>query len=279
MKPYEKTKQDESREESDLKNNAIMRWLQNQDAFKFNPGDIIIKKTKSYNYNPHNRERSEEWVTEVITKATGAAKKYVYAFENKLGIGYLRQLKANGTGYCGSLICVANFDPENTRFELDPDFLDHTLLGEGEFTYNNEYVTKKKFREEAMAANKKIMVRTSSIKILKEWYLGLKVGDTFWYGQTFDDFAAVKWEVVKINTKDPYRPTTSGYMGKSEYANQSLGADEWRTIEAKIVENNGGNTYFYPGSTKTLQMGTFSWAKVSMTRPHPMKDQLCGPQK
>ncbi len=283
VKPYEKTKADTDREESDLRSNAVMRWLLHQDAFKFNPGDIIIKKTRTWHYSPHSNERAEDWVTEVITKATGAPKKYVYAFENKLGIGYIRQLKANGKGYCGTLICVANFDPENTKFELDPDFVDHKLIGEGEFEYNTEYQQKKKFREEAIKANTKLLVKTSSKKGLTTWFLGLKPGDEFWYGQTFDDLVATKYRVIAIHKgkkpkKDPnHYSAYSVSIPREDHANNFLDDNAWQTIEVELLETP--NQYARVGSKGHMNIGSFHWKKVSMTQPHPMKDQLCGPPK
>lgn len=286
MKPYEKTKEDESREASDLKSNAVMRWLLNQDAFKFNPGDIIIKKTRHFQFNPHSTQRSETWETEVITRATGAPKKYVYAFENQLGIGYIRQLKANGEGYCGTLICVANFDPENTRFELDPDYIDHTLVGEGNFEYNVEYQQKKKFRQEAMEANKKLLVKTSSKKTLVAWFLGLKVGDEFWFGQTFDDLVATKYKITAINKgnkpkkeKDPnnYTWQAQSYSIAEQGAHDFLDETQWQTIDTVLLSTQ--NQYARVGAKGHMNIGSFHWKKVSMTEPHPMKDQLCGPPK
>lgn len=273
MKPYQKTPEDIRREENDLKTNAIMRWLQNQEAFKFNPGDILIKKNKVHKWGVSHDDTQDEWTIETTSSTVNAPKKYVYAFENKLGIGYIRQLKSNGDGYCGTLICVANFDPENTRFELDPDFVDHTLIGDGEFAYNQEYLSKKKFRQDAMEANKKLLVKTSSEKGLREWFLGLKVGDEFWFGTTFDELVAHKYRVYGIYKGKKPRLSTNVY--RHDAANDFLEASEWREIELEQIEaNNGAN-----GLRKLYEIGAFYWKKVSMTKPHPMKDQLCGPPK
>lgn len=279
MKPYQKTQEDARREENDLKTNAIMRWLQNQDAFKFNPGDILIKKNKVYRWGAsHNAQ--DEWVVETTSKTVGAPKKYVYAFENKLGIGYVRQLKSSGDGYCGTLICVANFDPENTRFELDPDFVDHTLIGEGEFVPNQEYLSKKKFRQDAMEVNKKLLVKTGSECGLREWFLGLKVGDEFWYGQTYDELASTKYKVHAIHKCNKPKEAQPGHYYTRPYSHETasnfLEDDEWREIELEVIEQGvGGGT----GLRKRYEIGAFYWKKVSMTKPHPMKDQLCGPPK
>lgn len=281
MKSYEKTQADIDREESDLKSNAIMRWLLCQDAFKFNPGDIIIKKTRSYTYNPQSHNQTKEWETEVVNKTTGAPKKYVYAFENKLGIGYIRQLRTNG-GYCGTLICVANFDPENTKFELDPDFIEHTLIGDGEFEPNTEYQQKKKFREEAMRANKKLLVKTSSKSGLKSWFMSLKPGDEFWYGATFDELVGTKYKVIAIHKGNKPKPrewALSSYqiVNREEQAHSFLDNKEWQTIEVELLETV--NPYSKIGSKGHLNIGSFYWKKVTMSQPHPMKDKLCGPPK
>lgn len=279
MKPYQKTQEDIRREENDLKTNAIMRWLQNQEAFKFNPGDILIKKNKVYRWGASHVNAQDEWTIETTSPTVNAPKKYVYAFENKLGIGYIRQLKSNGSGYCGTLICVANFDPENTRFELDPDFVDHTLIGEGEFAYNQEYMNKKKFRQDAIEANKKLLVKTSSEKGLREWFLGLNVGDEFWFGNTYDELAVHKYKVHAIRKCQKPKNGPEAYYSTRPYghdvANNFLEDSEWREIELEWIEGGGGLN----GSKKRYEIGAFYWKKVSLTKPHPMKDQLCGPPK
>ena len=280
MKKYEKTKEDDIREKSDLESNPIMRWLQNQDAFKFNVGDILIKKTLRRSWNPQSHNHTETWDTEVITKNTGAPRKYVYAFENKLGIGYIRQLKVDGSGYTSQLICVANFDPVTTRFELDPDFVDHTLVGEGDFQYNTEYLNKKKFRAEAMEKNKAIMVKTSSDKQLIKWYTGLKPGDEFWFGGTFDEFVGCKYRVLKIeNVPAPaYRDTYNFNQTDAAKVRLSQRTDlQWTKMECEVLEHV--ETWTKPGSTKSFVISDFSWKKVSHTKPHPMKDPLCAPPK
>jgi hypothetical protein len=279
MKPYEKTQNDIKREENDLKSNAVMRWILNQDVFKFNVGDILIKKTRVWRWDPHAHPLKGGWETEVINSTTNAPKKYIYAFENKLGIGYLRQLKVSGDGYCDTLICVANFDPDNTRFELDPDFVDHTLLGEGEFTHNQEYLSKKKFREEAIAANRKILEKTSSKKGLRKLFLGFKPGDILWYGDTFDQLSTRKYivkEIIKAQKPAYLKDYTDlEFKDKKYNSNNFLEEAEWQLVKIEVLEHD----FWKPGDQKILEISSLFWAKVSLTQPHPLKDQLCGPQK
>lgn len=137
---YEKTAADDDRERSDLRTNPVMRFLKNQEYYRFNVGDIVLKQTR-WSYNG-------DWETALT--AVGAPRKFMYVFENDLGIGYIKQLKVDGSGFTSGLQCTANFDPDTTRLVLDPDFVDHMLVGEQEFQYNEEYLDKKNFRQEEL---------------------------------------------------------------------------------------------------------------------------------
>ncbi len=278
---YEKTPEDRAREENDLKTNPIMRWLQNQDVFSFNDGDILIKKTLVRAWNPqaHSYDK-EEWTTEVINKHTKTPKKYVYAFTNKLGIGYIRQLKVDGSGCCSTLICLANFDPDITRFELDPDYVDHKLIGEGDFNWNDQYVARKKHRDEAIAANRKILVKTSSTKGIVEWFANLQPGDEFWWGKTFDDLVTHKYKVNKI--RYDLQPPSYQIMPYAEHKvqhalNTKLGG--WRTVEVFVISCPADQGYVKPGMLLNVKIFDVMHAKISMQQPFPMKDPLCDPQR
>ena len=75
MLTYTKTAADTKREASDIRNSPIMRFLKNQDHFKFNIGDILVRQTKY----------TGDWVT-TVTPGVAAPKKFMYVFENELGI-------------------------------------------------------------------------------------------------------------------------------------------------------------------------------------------------
>ena len=81
---YEKTHSDRAREVSDIRRSPIMRFLKHQDYFKFNIGDVLVKQRR-FTLN-------SEWETEVVV-GVNTAKKFMYVFENELGIGYVKQLR------------------------------------------------------------------------------------------------------------------------------------------------------------------------------------------
>ena len=126
----------------------------------------------------------------------------MYAFENSFGIGYLKQLKVDGSGFTNALIFTANFDPETVRFMLDPDYVDHLLVGEGEFQYNKEYLDKKTYKADAIEKNKAILLRTGNYKVRSRWMKSLKPGDVFWAGRGIEDMVRSKYTVLKL---DPAR--------------------------------------------------------------------------
>src|SRR5206468_3542273 len=115
--------------------------------------DVLIRQ--QYRYGPHN---SRQWVTDCVSAHSKAPKKFVYVYENELGIGYVKQLKADGSGFTSYMCCMANIDPAYTRFTIDPEYADHLLLsdGEQEFTPGDQFLYDKKLREDVKKFNKGI---------------------------------------------------------------------------------------------------------------------------
>lgn len=262
MIKYDKTKSDAERERDDLRRSPIMRFLKHQDWFRFNIGDVLVKQTKRY--SPDGEP--EQWHTDKLV-GNGAPRKYVYVFENELGIGYLKQLRVDGSGFTSQLICTVNFDPENTRFQLDPDYVDHMLVGEDGFQYNKEYLDKKNYRVEAIKENTKNLVNTRTAHKLVGWFHGLKIGDTFWFGETWDDMVKDKYVVKEVNDM----PTSM----LPSHVGTRLGLaflPSYRNI--KVDRERNGHV-----SSVVFTADHFHWRKVSMVKPVPLKDELCGPQK
>lgn len=262
---YKKTSQDKQREVSDLEHSPIMRFLQHQDYFKFQMGDIVVKQSRI--------RKDAEWVTETI-RGNGAPKKFAYVFENKLGIGYIKQLRVDGSGFTTNLICVANFDPDYTRFILDPEFATHKLIGEDEFVANEEYLAKKKYKEEAIKKNKEFLVKVKNPQKRTEWFDSLKVGDKFWYGQDYASMQNNEYTVTKINDihKDHWTPYVRGRL-----SNVSKYTSIYRTITATRTSKQGDT--FLTQNGISFESDHFTWQKVSKQEPLPLSDPLCGQQR
>ena len=187
---YEKTALDAHRERNDMAQNPIMLFLKHKEQFRFNVGDILVKEV---NFN--GNQEPENW--QVEKNHIGSPQKFMYVFENELGIGYLKQLRVDGSGLTANLICTANFNPKTTRLKLDPDFVDHMMVGEGEFCYNADYLRRSAFRKEAMKKNSKLLIRTVSVKEVCKWLKSLKVGDEFSLGATLDEMTKTRFKVTR----------------------------------------------------------------------------------
>ena len=236
---YEKTASDSAREKSDLERSPIMRFLKHQEYYKFNIGDILVKQRRFTHL--------DAWKADVIP-GVNSPKKFMYVFENELGIGYLKQLRVDGSGFTSDIICTANFDPDTVKFTLDPDFVDHMLIGGEEFEYNSEYLNKKAFREEAIKKNTKLLVKTRN-----KWISSLKEGDVFWAGWSFDNLCDQKYKVKeRISDESPLK------------------------VYVEILEYSPDR---YVGNTQFFDEGLFTNMKVSMQQPFPMEDPLCGQAK
>jgi len=170
---YEKTAEDIKIEETDLKTNRTLKHLRHVNFYKFSIGDVLI--------------REEKWGTNdwrVKTASCGLPYKYVYVFENELGVGYIRRLSVKGDKFVDTSVCVVNFDPHETRFSLDPSYANHLLLAseDDELDLKSEYTDIKKKREAMHRKNMKLAEKITNFAEGLEFLKKMKVGDTFWWG-------------------------------------------------------------------------------------------------
>jgi len=188
---YIKTAEDIKREKRDLRDNQTVKFVKFQEAFKFNVGDIVIMQYKW---------SDGSWKTKKTFGATEVPVKFMYVFENEVGIGYIKQLKVNGTGFTTLTTCVADIDPTTTRLILDPDLVDHLLLSDGdeEFDYSRAHSERMAFRKEAVEKNKKLLLDLSTPEARVKWFYSLKKGDVIWAGLDWDSIVNDPQEVVDI---------------------------------------------------------------------------------
>jgi hypothetical protein len=262
MEKYVKSQQDADREETDLAQNQTIRFLAHQDEFKFNVGDILIKQSK-YGYGDDS-----QWQTEKTR--LGAPVKYLYAFENTVGVGYLKQLKVDGSGCTNCmLVCVANLDPHTTRLMLDPEYADHLLLSGGEqFQYNKVHQEKKEFRKQAIEKNKKILIGSRNQAELIAWFHALQKGDEFYMAPSWDDLVKSKYKVSKIVDNK------ISSMPSHVRSSIEVPIDKYRTIEVAVLSHpwSQGKSFVYT-------VDHFFGQKITTHQPFSLEDVLCGPAR
>lgn len=245
---YEMTKEDKQRIESDLQHNTVIRFLRQQENNKFNIGDILVKETRVHEYKIPVED--QKWA--VHKTPIGAPVKYMYVHENEYSVGYVKQLRADGTGFTSSTTCLANIDLDSTRFVLDPEYADHLMLNPDEkFEYNNIHASRKQFREEAMAKNRKQCVSIGSAKKAEDFLKTLKIGDELWMGGSFEDLITCKFRVNKIGSEACY----SGF-GEPVKGQRTV-------ITLEVIEHR----YKTPGTMFTINADSIQRSRVSLHQP------------
>lgn len=194
---YEVTQEDRDTMDRDMKSDRVLKHLKNLSFYKFTIGDVLIREDKYTRYNANGvGNHAYEW--RVKLAECDLPYKYVYTFENELGIGYIRRLSINGRKYVERPICVTEFDPDLTRFSLDPEYADHMLLSNEneEFDAKSRYNEIKKKREQNNRKNKKFRLHFANETEAGQYIAKLKIGDTFWWGYSLNNIH-----------KDPYYVT------------------------------------------------------------------------
>ena len=193
MANYVKTKEDLEIEAFDMRTNKALKYIRDVGFYKFNLGDILVRED---NHSKQGWKRKEA--------SNGVPYRYVYLFENDLGVGYIRRMSVTGKHLVDKPICVVEFDPDTTRFILDPGYADHLLFGESEdnFDLKSDYAEAKKKREAIYKANLKIKEDFSSDALFKSFMDNLKVGDTLWISYSTRTLYDEPIRVESIN-KDP----------------------------------------------------------------------------
>jgi hypothetical protein len=247
------SKKDKAAVELDKKRHPVVRYLVNQDNLKFNIGDILIRQRARW-----KNADDIVWENEAVSTVSNAPKKFIYAFENEVGVGYVKQLRATGKGYTDSLICLADVDTSHTRFVIDPDYQDHILIGDGNFEHSKFFHEDKKRRQEILKKNKALLTPTGTWAQVNDALATLKVGDKIWYGS--DVYRAVKspYTILKISSK----PLKS--MGTWEVYGNDNTTDTM--YEIKVTNKDKID--------RTMSTSYLAKGKLFLQEPLPFEDQI-----
>lgn len=193
MSEYVKTKKDKAVIAANADTNPVVIYLRNKENMQFKAGDILV-----LHYKDHDHNDKEVWTAS--THTSGAPKKYLYAFEDDVGLGYVKLFKADGK-LSETPEALTEFNLDCARFSLDPQYADHLMIGDGEFDPTETQNEMKKFRASAILKNRKLKMPTNNAYELIEWIKTLKVGDTLYNGSNIPSMVANQYKIAKINLK------------------------------------------------------------------------------
>lgn len=204
LKPDEQKQLDQA-----VKNNQVRKWLAVRDTLKFEVGDVLIKLFRRGGYN----DEKVTWVPENIASDTKMAQRYVYIFEDEMGIGYFKKLRLSDGTLGKEMFSITDFDFDSTRFEVDPEYAEHTLL-DAEFDIKEIRKKALEGRKIATKMNRKMGQKFKTLKEINGFFEKLNVGDTFF---TTGDFTGRYQNEYKINKieKVPLAKLKSDYRNYS----------------------------------------------------------------
>lgn len=173
--------------------NPVCNFLDQHVTSRFSIGDILIRQTKGW-------EDEDPWETELVNHTTGVAKRYVYVFEDKHGIGFLKRLKTTDGTLGIETFCITEMISQRSRFKVDPDFEDSTLFGDGSFDIKAIRKAGKAKKDKIIKFNKASLIKSNSLEALNNFFAQLKAGDSFYSGEV-DGSYIVHYKVNSITKK------------------------------------------------------------------------------
>lgn len=175
----------------------VRGWFKAKENMKFEIGDVLVKYISHYDYGTKERD----WKVENINSDNKMAQRYVYIHEDENGIGYLKQLKVS-TGTLGKeLFSLIDFDYEYTRFEVDPEYAEHTLL-DADFDIQAIHKKSLESRKIASKMNRKLGIKPVTIKEHNDFFNTLNVGDVFYTTTDYTGRYLREYTILKVSKID-----------------------------------------------------------------------------
>jgi hypothetical protein len=168
--------------ERDSRQNKIIEYLRVKDELSFNVGDILICMRL---YRSEDGSTLESWKPVSISHSSSIPKRYKVVWKNEHGVCWIKQLKADGSGLCTGITCLAGMDLSYRKMMVDPDYVDHIVLNDSsQFEFFEAYTIEKNAQNKAKTHNKSINLDTSDMKKVREFFLSKKSGDRFWFSDS-----------------------------------------------------------------------------------------------
>lgn len=195
MSQFQLSKQDLDEIAEMRKRNHLCKFLDNKERFRFTVGDILVKRIQDW-------DDETRWNTEYVNEATKMAKRYVYVYEDEHGVGFIRSLKVTDGQLGKQIYCMSDFvENETIRFEVDPEFTDSVLLGDGSFDIK---AMRQKVRDKQKAVDaldKACRQELTNLKALNDFFAPMTVGSRFYSRAHYKNSPAEFHEIISIKKK------------------------------------------------------------------------------
>ena len=222
-----------------------------ENSKKFQVGDYVIAKKIS------KIERHRKDTPEYICDSCGSPKKFQVVHVDNSGVRYIKRLSSKNR-HVGEMmpmldmsllhmldrIDVVNHDAIYIVYEIDPDYADALVLGEGaSYDPNQEARSKSLLRKQIVDYNKSICIRTHSTDKARRFLSQhVKVGNTIWRSNTtswtivstgpnlgYKDGSKCVAEIVLTNGAKK-RLTLTDFLSKTFYTQRPRSYNELRNL-------------------------------------------------
>ncbi len=108
--------------------NQVHQYFDNIVPNDYKVGDYLIRKimdTDDWSYHTKGK-----WRTVKVSPDSKANKKFKVVHIDQYGVPYCKHIKINGK--LGGIICMASMNFAESRFEPDPEHMDHIILDSDE---------------------------------------------------------------------------------------------------------------------------------------------------
>lgn len=175
------------------KNNLLRKWFAHKDKMKFEIGDVLVKYFLSRDYDT----KQDKWVVENINSKNKMVQRYVYIHEDEFGIGYIKQLRVSDGTLGKELICLTDYNYDNCKFEVDPEFAETTFLG-AEFDIKAVHKATLANRKIVTKMNRKIGTKPNSVKQFNSFLEKVGVGGVFYSTYDYTGRHEKEYKIIKL---------------------------------------------------------------------------------
>ena len=185
---FELTEKQKKELQRAVDNNPIAKYLRNKDHTNFEVGDVLVKKSLSYQKN---------WNFETVSSSNKMHQRYVYIFKDEFNIGYVKKLRVSDGKLGDEIYCLADYDFDSTRFEVDPEYAERIFL-DAEFDIKEVHRASLEARKLVIKGNRKIGTKPKTLKEFNDFFSKLKAGDTLWVSQDYTCRWLQEYTIVDI---------------------------------------------------------------------------------
>ncbi len=245
---FELTPEMEARLRASIDGNIYRKIVLSKDLYNFEIGDVLVQKYTVYNFDDPTQKK---WATETISSTSRMPQRYLVVFKDELDFPYLVKIKAHNGKLGDAVVCICDFNIDNIRFEVDPDYVEAELLGT-KYDIKSTYKASNQLRDTCIKMNRENGVKFSGLKQAHDFFSTLKVGDSFFCSNNYVCRDYTEYRILSIANRhideSKVRPSSFWYNSlwddfrygfTDEELSKIVDHDTWIELECQYITPSG----------------------------------------